>query len=239
MKRAAALLGIALPDLDPAVGTCSRGRPGCVDRRCHRPDRWPRHVRGPPVQYGALRRPELRRGGLLVPAHGPILVGRAVHRRDHVEHRGLPTFSTGPAAPRSIPASPCPSIPSPTRASRDRTREFTFSSINVAPGDTFGLGFVSYAGPGRGTRPATPAISLVSDGTSLSDAAGAHHHVPGGRLQGNHPRRRCASVPEPDVPAARFPIGLAPTLAAVGRRSRDYRWRKLNRSRNCSGFNSL
>jgi hypothetical protein len=49
--------------------------------------------------------------------------------------------------------------------------EFTFPSITVAPGNVFGLGFVTYAVL-AGAPPGDVPISFVPPGTSLSDASG-------------------------------------------------------------------
>ena len=98
--------------------------------------------------------------------------------------------------------------------------EFTFASINIAPGDTFGLGFAFYA-----VQPGAPAgdvaISLVSDGTSLSDATGARIDFQADASKGII-HVAGASVPEP-TSLLLISIGLAPTLAAVGRRWRGCR----------------
>ena len=66
--------------------------------------------------------------------------------------------------------------------------EFTFASINVAPGDTFGLGFVFYAVQ-PGTRPAT-SRSRSRRTARRYLMRPVRHRLSGGRLQGNHPRRR-------------------------------------------------
>jgi hypothetical protein len=76
--------------------------------------------------------------------------------------------------------------------------EFTYPSIPVGPGASFGLGFVSYAVSPQ-AMPGDVQISFISDGTSVSDANGLS--IPGFRSDDSqgiiHINGGNATVPEP------------------------------------------